>query len=66
MSINVSSHFTNYYPPISSRSGSPKLVKPDKGNNNLMHSFFKGVLTAGIIYLILCVSVTRYLNLNGV
>ena len=40
MPIDVSSHFTYYYPPISSRSGSPKLVKPDKGNNNLMHSFF--------------------------
>ena len=40
VSINVSSHFTYYYPPVSSRSGSPKLVKPDKGNNNLMHSLF--------------------------
>ena len=43
MSIDVSSHFTYYYPLISSRSGSPKLVKPDKGNNNLVHSFL-GVL----------------------
>jgi hypothetical protein len=41
MSIDVSSHFTYLYPSISSHSGSPKLVKPDKGNNNLMHSFFK-------------------------
>ena len=40
MSIDVSSHFTYYYPLTSSRSGSPKLVKPDKGNNNLMYSFF--------------------------
>jgi hypothetical protein len=39
MYIDVSS------PPISSRSGSPKLVKPDdKGNNNLMH-FITGLLT---------------------
>jgi hypothetical protein len=40
MSIDISSHFTYYYPPIQYRSGSPKLVKPDKGNNNLKHSFF--------------------------
>ena len=65
MSIDVSSHFMYYYPQISSRSGSPKLVKPDKSSNNLMHSFLKGLLTAGIIYCILCVSVTRYLNLKG-
>jgi hypothetical protein len=54
-----------YYPPISARSGSSKLVTPDKGNNNLMHTFLTGLLTAGIIYLMLCVSVTQYLNLNG-
>ena len=65
MSIDVSSHFTYYYPLISSRSGSPKLVKPDKDNNNLMNYFLIGLLTTRIIYRILCVSVTRYLNSNG-
>ena len=65
MSITVSSHFTYYYPPISSRSGSPKTVKPDKGNDNLMHSFSIVLLAAGLIYRIRCISVTRYLNLNG-
>jgi hypothetical protein len=63
--VDVSSHFTYYYMPNSSRSGSSKLVKPYKDNNNLMHSFLTGLLTAGIIYLVLCVSVTHYLNLNG-
>jgi hypothetical protein len=46
MSVDVSSHFTYYYPPISSSSGSLKLVKPDIGNNNFTHSFLTRLLTA--------------------
>jgi hypothetical protein len=53
MSIDVSSCFTYYYRLILSRSGSPELVKHDKGNNNLMHPFLTGLPTAGIIKLTL-------------
>jgi hypothetical protein len=61
----VSGRFTYYYPPISSRGGSLELVNPDKCNSTFMQFFLKLLLTAGIIYRILCVCVTRYLNLNG-
>jgi hypothetical protein len=47
MSIDVSSHFMYCYPPISYHSGSPKLFKPDKSSNNLMHSLFNRAADCG-------------------
>jgi len=39
-SIDASRHFNYYKPVASTRTASPKLIKPIKGNNNVMYSFF--------------------------
>ena len=38
--IDCSAHFNFYEPIASTRSSSPKLIKPVKGNNTVMFSFF--------------------------
>ena len=38
--FDCSAHFNFYEPIASTRSSSPKLIKPVKGNNTVMFSFF--------------------------
>ena len=53
--IDCSAHFNFYEPITSTRSSSPKLIKPAKGNNTVMFSFLIEPSTAGITYPTTCV-----------
>jgi hypothetical protein len=63
--INISSYFTNYIRQFLLAAETLNTLSLTKAKIIYGIVFLLGLLTAGIIYRILCVPVTRCLTLNG-